>query len=314
MKSRRGSKKPRGGFFVKTEKLELSFARRVGIILMLVGVLFGIASPGKNTISSQPQETNEAVLGTTMFEPVIEQGEIAAKEDEPVVTGLRVPIVFYHYVQVNPRPKEDPGRDKLLVTPANFDSQMKYLRDNGWTPITLDDLVEAFRNPGILPAKPIILTFDDGYTDFYFNALPILQKYNFKVTLYALSRGQAKDPGMYLSNAQLREIAASPLVTVASHTQTHAYLKGRSEGVQRQEIVNSKKELEAVTGKPVRHFAYPYGAFDEVSLRLIREAGYETAASTIISTVNDDSTRYALRRVRVGNYPASKYFIDQITR
>lgn len=311
------SGRSREGFWSKIKKAPISFPARVGLLLLLVAVFFVFFAPIKNVASPIPEKkvASQSVLGVVLKSgPTVTPGEVTAKEAHPEVAGVHVPIVFYHYIEVNPRPKDDPGRDKLLVWPSNFDSQMKYLKDNGWTTITLDDLVAAFKNPAGLPAKPIILTFDDGYTDFYTNAWPILQKYNLKATLYVLGRGPEKDANAYMSAAEIRELAQSPLITVASHTQDHAYLKGRSELFQRYEIVRSKERLEEVTGKPVRHFAYPYGAFDDVSLKLVKEAGYETAASTIISTRNNESTRYTLRRVRIGNYPAGKYFIDQITK
>jgi peptidoglycan/xylan/chitin deacetylase (PgdA/CDA1 family) len=226
-----------------------------------------------------------------------------------------VAILYYHYIEINPNPTGDPGRSNLLVTPANFDAQLGYLKINGWTPISLDLLSESFANPKVLPAKPIILTFDDGYSDFYSNAWPIIQKYNFKVTLFVMSRfGQNGAcvtniyiPGLYMTADQVTELSHSPLITIGAHTQDHCYLKKKSEVIQRQEILGSKSELEQAIGRKVIHFAYPYGSFDEISQKLVKEAGFETASSTIGGIYHNESTRYSLRRLHVGNWDAARF-------
>ena len=91
-----------------------------------------------------------------------------------------VPIFIYH--QVN-----DVDKNQLTLTTAEFDEQIKYLKENGYTFISPDELVNAWDNDATLPDKPVIITFDDGYADMYKNVLPILKKYDAKATLFIIT-------------------------------------------------------------------------------------------------------------------------------
>lgn len=303
------------GFFARASQIfPYHIPRVIGSVFVVLVLLMGILpSKGLGTRSraTDTKPGHPDVLAITeKSEAFVGGQEIVAKEAESEMIGVKVPVLMYHYIE---NPGHDKGRDKLLVPPALLEEQLKYLQGNGWTVVDLDLLSAGLKDPKTLPAKPIILTFDDGYNDFFSQAWPIIKKYNVKATLYVLGRGPEKDANAYLSDDQLRELARSPLITIAAHTQDHAYLKGRSELFQRYEIIRSKERLEEITGKLVRHFAYPYGAFDEMSIKLVKEAGFLTAASTIIGTTNNESSRFVLHRVRIGNLPMS-WFAAQLAK
>lgn len=303
------------GFFARINQFfPYHIPRVVGSIIVVTILMIGVLpSKGLGTRSQAkdaPSVRPDVLAVMDKPEAVVGSQEIVAKEAQPELIGVKVPILMYHYIE---NPGHDKGRDKLLVPPALLEEQLKFLRDNGWTTITLDDLSSGLKDPKTLPAKPIILTFDDGYTDFYYQAFPILQKYQAKATIYVLSRGAAIAPGFYMSESQLIELSKSPLITIAAHTQDHRDLKAVNETYQRHEIFGSKQELESLIGKPVKHFAYPYGDFNDSAVKLVKEAGFETAASTIISTRNSESSRFTLRRVRIGNLPIS-WFAAQLAR
>ena len=90
--------------------------------------------------------------------------------------SLHVPILMYHYISVNPHAPGDPLRTRLSVPPAQFAQQLAYLHRAQYTTITLDNLVDALEMRTSLPPKPVILTFDDGYADFFTNAYPLLRR------------------------------------------------------------------------------------------------------------------------------------------
>jgi peptidoglycan/xylan/chitin deacetylase (PgdA/CDA1 family) len=290
------------------------------VLILLVGLLpskglvTGDAATEDKSSNVIAEMDRQEVLGITdRSELNTIKHEVKYKEADPELLGLKVPIIFYHYIRPLPDCTADKPGCSLSVTPEVFETQMAYLVKAGWTTITLDNLLAGFKNPKTLPPKPIIISFDDGYIDFYYSAWPILKKYNLKATIYVLSRGATLRPGFYLSEAMLRDLAADPNITIAAHTQDHLYLKGRSELIQRHEILGSKTELEAVTGHPVNHFAYPYGAFDDVTVRLVKEAGYKSAATTIIGTSNNEGTSLTLRRVRIGNLSLN-WFAEQLAK
>ena len=105
----------------------------------------------------------------------------ASDDDKPAETTLRrlrVPILMYHYVSELP-PGADDMRRGLTVTPERFTAHMQFLHDQGYTTISLYDLNDALTKGTPLPPKPIILTFDDGYSDAYTNVFPVLKQFGF---------------------------------------------------------------------------------------------------------------------------------------
>ena len=116
---------------------------------------------------------------------------------------------------------------------------------------------------------------NDGLADVYTIAYPFLKSLNIPFTVFVLS-DKLDQPG-YLTTAQLLEIAADPLVTIGSHGTDHTRLSQADEDKQRHELLASKEKLEQLLGKPCRFFAYPFGAYNETTLSLMKNAGYQLA-------------------------------------
>lgn len=209
---------------------------------------------------------------------------------------VRVPILMYHYVGNNPNPL-DKARDNLSVSPDKFDEQMGYLSSQGFTPITLNTLYSSLREGGGLPAKPVILTFDDGYTDFYYNAFPILKKYGFSATVFIPTA--LMDQGYYLTWAQIKEMSSSGLVSFESHSVNHSNLVSLSSENLTFQLIESKKVLEAQLGKPVNFIAYPFGFSDERVWQATQKAGYKGATGTWFGNIQSEGTLYNMARVKI---------------
>jgi peptidoglycan/xylan/chitin deacetylase (PgdA/CDA1 family) len=222
-------------------------------------------------------------------------GEPPRRADE--TTPLRVPILMYHYISANPKWPDDPLRTQLSVPPQQFAAQLDYLQRASYTTITLDDLTAALRDGAPLPGKPLILTFDDGYEDFYTNAYPLLQQYNDKATIYIISHKVGLQG--YMTWEQLRELAASPLITIGAHTRTHPALATLSAEQSWEEMAGSKTDLEGELGIAVRHLAYPYGSFSTTTLEQAQQIGFDTAVTTHEGLSHSADHILALRRVRV---------------
>jgi peptidoglycan/xylan/chitin deacetylase (PgdA/CDA1 family) len=312
LKSSNGISKPSSGLsikepvssyrqFVDRFAAAITVLRAFTIVMLSISILVFFAVPKNSELRTAAVDPSSQ-LPLQDSTSTISGAVYSDRAQSSITISPRIPILYYHYIEINPNPVRDPGRNSLLITPENFEDQMLYLKDHGYTSITLDDVVKGLNDPSTLPAKPIVLTVDDGYEDFYTNAFPIIKKVGVKVTLFALSRGAEISPGFYLSNNQLKEISRSPFVTVACHTLDHSDLKGRSENFQREQIFGCKSQMEAIIGKPVDHFAYPYGDFDNTTLRLIKEAGYKTASSTIGGSRQSIENIFQLRRLHIGNY------------
>jgi peptidoglycan/xylan/chitin deacetylase (PgdA/CDA1 family) len=192
--------------------------------------------------------------------------------------ALRVPILMYHYISINPRAPADPLRTRLSVPPSQFAQQLAYLHQAHYTTITLDDLVDALHGRIVLPPNPVILTFDDGYADFFTNAYPLLRRYGDKATIYIITH-KVGTPG-YLSWKQLHLLAAAPLITIAAHTRTHPDLPALSPQQSWAELAGSKTDLETRLGITVRHLAYPAGHYTTTTLIQAAQIGFVTAVTT----------------------------------
>lgn len=210
---------------------------------------------------------------------------------------VRVPILTYHYIGNNPNPA-DKARDNLEVTPDKFEEQMNYLSKNGYSTISFDTLYAVLKGVSSLPPKPVILTFDDGYIDFYLNAYPILKKYGLHAVSFIPTGLVGK--GYYMSWSQIKEIDVSGLVSFQAHSVDHPNLASLSDDNLKYQIWESKKTLEAELGKPVNTFAYPYGATDERVWNAVKAVGFVGAVGTWYGVIQSEGTVFDLPRVKVG--------------
>ena len=210
---------------------------------------------------------------------------------------LKIPILMYHYIE-NVKDPKDTIRIGLSTPPSVLESQIITLLNNGYTPVTQSEIMDILSNKIEMPAKPIALTFDDGYQDFYTVAFPILKKYGVKATIYAIV--DFLDYPNYMTKDELKEISDSNLVEVGSHTLNHIYLKTASEQVAKKEIEQSKERLEIYIQKEVKSFAYPYGAFNENTEKMVESAGYQSAVTVVPGSNQSLSNTYFLYRLRPG--------------
>lgn len=221
------------------------------------------------------------------------------------VANFRVPILVHHYVEVV-TDERDFVRRSMSIRPDILERQLIYLVEKGYTFITLDELAAA--NQARLPEKPIILTFDDGYRDFYTDAFPILRKHRIKATAFIVYNFIGKDHN-YMDELQIREVVGSGLVEIGSHTLSHRYLTSLPTADAEKEIRESKVLLEKKFGVEVKHFAYPGGFTDETLGQQVEAAGYLTAVGTQKGAVSNDSDLYHLPRLRVGNLSPAELLV-----
>jgi len=217
------------------------------------------------------------------------------KTELPAV--VHVPILMYHYVEYV-KDKNDKTRASLNTTPYTLEQEIKTLSEAGFTFMTNAELTDVLDGKAKLPPKPILLTFDDGYRNFYTDAYPILKKYHAKATQYVISG--FLNHANYLTTAQLLEIAKDGLVEIGAHTVHHVWLKGRSLKDVSSEVFQSKVVLGKLIGKPIVSFAYPFGAFDEQAIQVVKDAGFKSATSTILGIDQKQEYRYFLYRLRPG--------------
>lgn len=217
----------------------------------------------------------------------------------PPLSGERaykVPVLLYHYIEV--APPQDKLRVALATPPDILDAQFALLAANGYTTITLDELAAAMSGKITLPQKPVILSFDDGYFDFYANAYPLLEKYHMKAISF-IPTGLIGG-GNYMTWGQIEEMARSPYVVFEAHSVNHPALPKLSDSSLRGEIIESKRILESHVGYVVNWFAYPYGLFDARVVAAVKAAGFIGSATTLPGSFQYQSRLFYIPRYRGG--------------
>lgn len=209
---------------------------------------------------------------------------------------------MYHHVQPQEQALEK-RQQNISVDAKIFVQQMDYLASRGYRTLTPDELLEGLI--GSLSGRSVLLTFDDGYVDFYSNAYPELVKHSFKATMF-LSTGLVGNPD-YLSWSQISEMKGSGLVTFADHTWSHKSLGAASEETIKYEIGTAKTQLEEHGLGPVTSFAYPYGTDARKVEKVLTELGFKTAFTTIPGNYQCAKLPYDFRRNRIGNSSMASY-------
>jgi peptidoglycan/xylan/chitin deacetylase (PgdA/CDA1 family) len=221
-----------------------------------------------------------------------------------------VPILMYHYISTNPNGPADPARTRLSVPPDDFLAQLLYLRAAGYTTLSLDELVAAWQGQATLPPKPVVLTFDDGYADFYTGAFPLLLALGDKATIYVIS-GKVGTPG-YLSWDHLRVLAAYPIITIGAHTRHHVGLARLPAARAWDEIAGGRLDLELSLRLPVHHMAYPGGSNDAQARSLTQAAGFLTAVTTRHGLAANLDRPFELPRIRITGGMSLRQFAEAL--
>ena len=204
-----------------------------------------------------------------------------------------VPVLMYHHI-------DEKGKiSSLSVSAENFRRQMRFLSEHNYNVIPLAGLVQAKLEKKRLARNTVALTFDDGYEDNYLAAYPVLKKYNLPAVIFVIA-GSVGEEG-YLNYEQIKEMAASGVIDIGSHSLSGAYLPGRGARELEREIALSKKMLEAKFNRRVEFFCYPIGGFSPGIQEIARRCGYSAACTTNRGKrqtyLNDDL--FALKRIKI---------------
>ena len=217
---------------------------------------------------------------------------------------MKLTILMYHKVDELPAGIRHPGN---FVSPADFEQQMDALLGWGYRPITFDQWVDhlnGLKPP--LPAKPLIITFDDGYTCFDEHAWPVLRARQLKATVFLVAdqigganlwdRDEVRLP---LMNAERIRALQDEGVQFGSHSLTHRPLAEIPAEAAFQEMVRSRWKLTELLGRDVDVFAYPFSNQSREVRALARQAGYRCAVRGMGRMNSKRVDAFGLRRIKV---------------
>ncbi len=217
----------------------------------------------------------------------------------------RVPILLYHRLirhddAIAGRVRDD--EPIWVVHDTTFVAHMAYLRDAGFTTLDFDDYLRIRRGDEPLPAKPVIVTFDDGYESNYTLAFSTLRANGQRATIYVApepdehTRSAVEGVDGFLSAEQMREMVQHG-IDIQSHSLTHCILNECSDDVVRFELEESRKRLEEITGRSVRHLAIPRAGYSRRVRRIAAELRYETVCCNNKGSATALSDVLALPRI-----------------
>jgi peptidoglycan/xylan/chitin deacetylase (PgdA/CDA1 family) len=247
-----------------------------------------------STVTVSGQEINKAEVGTD---------------------SVVVPILMYHEVK-----RHNVGKD--VITPYEIESDLKYLNENQYTTVTMQDMIDYVNHKRELPAKPVVLSFDDGYLNNYVYVFPLLKRYDMKIVLSIIGKStddftNISDNSLDYSHVtwdQINEMMKSGLVEIQNHTYNMHHITRKRYGCRRnrgeslehydhaisEDITKLQQEIIRMTGYTPNTFTYPYGRVSEESYPIIKRLGFK-ASLTCDYGVNvitrDPEALFSLKRI-----------------
>jgi peptidoglycan/xylan/chitin deacetylase (PgdA/CDA1 family) len=225
--------------------------------------------------------------------PKLARGGVGPPPDTGDLThsAKPVPVLMYHVIANAPDSAQIP---ELFVKPIRFRAQLAYLAKQGFTAVTLEQVYSAWKRGGLIPEKPVVISFDDGYRGDYSDAMPILAKHHWPgvldLQLGAIENGE-------LTDAMVNRMLDSGW-ELASHTISHLDLTTMRGASLRREVAGSRALLRKRFHVPVGFFCYPSGRFNAATIAAVRRAGY-LGATTTQEGLASPADMYRLSRIRV---------------
>jgi len=211
-----------------------------------------------------------------------------------ILARQQVPILCYHQLR-DWRPSDGKVARDYIVPPSNFAEQVKLLADSGYHSILPDDLMNYLLYGKELPSKPFMITFDDTDDSQFTVGLPELEKYGFKGVFFIMTVSMNRPH--YMSTANIKTLSDKGHV-IASHTWDHHNVKKYTDPDWPLQLEKPTRQLEAITGKKIEYFAYPFGLWNPEAIPHVKN--YSMKAAFQLSEKRDPSNPlYTIRRMIV---------------
>jgi len=202
----------------------------------------------------------------------------------------RIVFLMYHELELAGRKlcQSEPGYVRYILPLETFRSQMAWLKKSGWRGLNVGEALRFPAGPGVC------ITFDDGCETDLAAAAPVLREFGFNATFY-LTAGFLGTPG-YLNASQVRDLDAQGF-QIGCHSMTHPYLSDLTELELKREVADAKLQIEQIVGHAIEHFSCPGGRYNQRTLQMARQAGFETVANSQFYANSFRTSRFELGRV-----------------
>lgn len=212
---------------------------------------------------------------------------------------IDAPILLYHHIE------GETSTSRYQVSVLDFREQMNTLIELGFSPIPISLFLDALIEGKEIPAKPIVITFDDGHESVYENAFPIMNELGFPGVFYIVSNRINNSPG-FVNTEELKEMVEAGW-EIGSHGYTHADLTINHDGVY-DEVAYSKIDLEKALSTSVETFAYPFGKIDPFVAEKVINVQYRAGLGLGKFTTHTLNTLFYLDRIEIHGDFSLDYF------
>jgi peptidoglycan/xylan/chitin deacetylase (PgdA/CDA1 family) len=260
------------------------FSSLVLSVLIFSSCGSGDQSPVKTDSTATSHKSDSA-------KPLIQE-PVSIADAATILARKQVPILCYHQLR-DWKPTDSKSARDYIVPPAAFKQQMKALADSGYTTILPDELYSYLAAGTPLPPKPVMLTFDDTDLDQYSVAWPEMKQYNFKGVFFIMTVSIGRP--RYMSKEQIKELSDAGN-TIGSHTWDHHNVKKYSGEDWVTQVEKPSRQLEQITGKPVKYFAYPFGLWNPPAIPELKKRGIK-AAFQLAEKRDEQDPLYTIRRI-----------------
>ena len=230
-------------------------------------------------------------------DPVINPKTVKVASAATILGRKQIPVLCYHQLR-NWKPTDSKTAKDYIVQENDFREQMKMLADSGYHTILPDQLYQYLNEGTALPAKPIMLTFDDTDLDQSTLAEPQMKKYGFKGVFFIMTVSLGRPH--YMNKEQVKTLSDEGNV-IASHTWDHHNVKKYQGDDWITQIDKPTKKLEEITGKPIKYFAYPFGLWNEQAIPELKKRGF-VAAFQLSEKRDTIEPLYTIRRLLASGY------------
>ena len=263
--------------------------RCAGIVVIALIISTGCQFPASAKAAEKPEKTVPAADTTAKI--MIRKEPASAKA---IMNRPQVPILCYHQIR-NWRPTDSRQAKDYIVPEQAFAEQIKMLADSGFHTISADQLYAYLTTGAPLPAKPVMLTFDDTDLPQYTIAKPAMEKYGFRGLFFIMTVSLGRPN--YMSRAQVKDLSDAGN-EIGSHTWDHKNIKKFTDADWSVQIDKPTKTLENITGKKIKYFAYPFGLWNEAAIAPLKAHGFQ-AAFQLSAKRNENEPMYTIRRIIV---------------
>ncbi len=214
----------------------------------------------------------------------------------------KIPVLLYHVVTQNPS-----GTYQFSLT--EFKNDMAYLKNNGYTTLSLNQYYSILNGTSTPPTKPVLLTFDDSTSDFYTNVYTVLKQYGFKATQFAVS--DWLNTSGHLTSAQLQILSANG-IDIENHTTNHQSLTS-DWNIQYSAINNANTKIKSITNNATSSLAYPSGNYNSTTISILQNLGYKGSFTVSGGLSSSANNKYELPRIIIANGDSISVFSRKLT-